>query len=59
MGIIERFEGFFGGGNKPGEEKYTGEMKVDPTTSEVVTPEEAEERLKRNLGSQDDWREQP
>lgn len=49
------FEKFFGG-KKPEEEKeYAGNMVVDPETSEVITPEEAERR--KNEKKEGDWRD--
>lgn len=43
------FEKFFGSGNEEGKRIYTGEMKIDPDTSEVVTPEELERRTKEKM----------
>lgn len=43
------FEKFFGGGKEEGKREYTGEMKVDPNTSEVITPEEYERRRKEKM----------
>ena len=57
MCIMGGFREFFGGDHENEYNMYTGDMRIDESTGEVVTPEEEERRKEEKKDR--DWREQP